>query len=233
MKKLFSAAFCLGWLAVGLFAQVPVVLAAVKIGDFDYRYGVPSGSNYQQLLKRGEILGSTNDLVQDPVSSERRLAGYGEYHAVYDVPAADYIVVLMDFNDYHRFVPMIVTSEILEQRGTTLISRFRAGISILGFSQVYETISECEYETFPDGSFGVRSRLIDSPDGKMYEHFLSWYIKPVLLDGRQMTYVRYYNRPGIRNPFPGMVTLVRAFANSNLRGQSESIAKETLRRLRK
>lgn len=196
----------------------------------EFHYGIAPGSDLTALARRGRVLGSKNFTFTDEASGERRLSGYGEYHAVYPATVEDLLSVLLDIPAYPDVLPMILEASLLETRGNHYVSRVSSGISLPGFKQIYTVTSEAVVERFPDGSVGLRSFLLHCEDEKLYEHYLSWYLEPVRINGQAMTYVRYFNRPGIRKPFPGLIVLIRLFADGNLRDQVESLAKEALRR---
>lgn len=196
----------------------------------EFQYGIAPGSDLEALARRGRVLGSKNFMFTDEASGERRLSGYGEYHAVYPATVDDLLSVLLDIPAYPDVLPMILESSLLETRGNHYVSRVSSGISLPGFKQIYTVTSEAIVERFPDGSIGLRSFLLYCEDDKLYEHYLSWYLEPVRVNDQAMTYVRYFNRPGIRKPFPGLIIIIRLFADSNLRDQVESLAKEALRR---
>ena len=202
-------------------------------GDFVFHYGRVAGAVLEDLLRRGEMLAAVNDLLVDAASGERRLAGYAEFHAVYDVPATTFLAVVLDFGHYADFMPWIAQSRLVNGLDDPYYqTTYYAGINFFGLKLGYSTIGESRLDYLENGSVGLRSRLVESLDNNLYEHYVSWYVEPVLVAGRSMTYVRYFNRPGIRNPGPGMLTLARLFANGNTRGQVDSMAREASRRQR-
>lgn len=199
------------------------------LSAFDFRYGILAGTDLAALERRGAIIGSSNDLVRDPESGERRLAGYGEFHTVYEVPVDYFMRVLLDFSGYSRFMPWIISGSLLEKERNYYLAEFKVGISFLGMEIGFESVSESVVDSLINGSFGLRSRLVHSPSNNLYEHYVSWFIAPVVINDRPMTYVRYYNRPGVRKPFLGMPTLARTFGDNNMRGQVDGIGREAIR----
>lgn len=203
---------------------------ALPPGGFDARVGRATGEELEALLAKPRVVDSDHYTFSDPESGERRMAGWVEAEIVIDAPVSAVASVINDPTAFPSFMPMILGTEVLEERPGRQLIRYRVGIRFLGFEVGYATLEEAVFEWLPNGAGLNRSRLIDSPDGNMFEHYVSVYMEPVRLSGREMTYLRYFNRPGLRKPFPGMLPVAKAFIPSGTRSQLQAIEKEAKRR---
>lgn len=198
-------------------------------GGFDARVGRAPGAELDALVGKPRIVDSDHYNFDDAVSGERRMAGWVEAEIVIDAPVRYVAAAINDPTAFPSFMPMILGAEVLEESPGRQLIRYRVGIRFLGFEVGYATIEESVFEWLPNGSGVNRSRLIDSPDGNMFEHYVSVYIEPVYLSGREMCYLRYFNRPGLRKPFPGMLSVAKAFIPGGTRSQLQAIEKEAKR----
>lgn len=203
---------------------------AIPPSGFEARVGRASGAELEILLGKPRVVGSDHYNFNDPESGERRMAGWVEAEIVIDAPVGAVASVINDPAAFPSFMPMILGTEVLEESPGRQLIRYQVGIRFLGFEVGYATVDEAVFEWLPNGAGLNRSRLIDSPDGNTFEHYVSIYIEPVRLSGREMTYLRYFNRPGLRKPFPGMLSVAKAFIPSGTRSQLQAIEKEAKRR---
>jgi hypothetical protein len=104
------------------------------------------------------------------------------------------------------------------------------GIKFMGLGVEYESIFETVHESLPAGAVGLRSRLVRSVDESEFEHYTSYYFCPVTVNGKMMTFVRYFNRPGIIGPTLGMLQVLNLFTSPEAKGQVAALAKEAFRR---
>ncbi len=215
--------------ALGAYAAEPGPLPIPQQG-FDYRQGIHPEAILEGLVDNPTIVEIDNYLFDDSLSGERRMAGYVDVHAVYDIGIEYLVSAIMDFAAYPDYAPRIFTARIAEASGDRYLLNYSVGISFLGFKVAYETVEETLVTRYADGSLLTRSRLIDSPDGNLFEHYMSMYLCEVRVNGKNMTYIRYYNRPGLRTPFPGMLAVAKAFTPGESRHQLNSLAKEASRR---
>lgn len=224
-------------MAFSIFLE-PCLFAAPKSGDTltesasaEYMYGVPSDIDLDKIIDKPLLLDWTNFVFNEPVSGEKRLGGYADVVAVYDIPMPDLLEVSLDFESYPSFVPRIFGTSILSHEGQTYRLKYNAGIKFLGLDITFDSIFESQVEHLPDEGVGIRSWLVESLDDASYEHFTSFYFCPVTLNGRTMTFVRYFNRPGVKRPSLGMLQVLNVFTPSEARGQVSAIARETRRRI--
>ena len=225
LAALTSAAALLVVSASGAGAPLPP-----PAGGYDYREGVAESADLARLVDRPTLI-DTQTYAYDDETGEWRMSGWTDAHAVYDLPLSAFMAVAIDYQNYASYVPRIFSASVTERSDGHAVVRFYVGISFLGAKVAYETVEEVSWELRADGTFLARTRLVDSLDGELFEHYTSLYLAPVTVGGATMTYVRYFNRPGVRKPFPGMVTISRMFTPGETKAQMTALAKETARRL--
>jgi hypothetical protein len=200
----------------------------------EYMYGMPDGldgEHLEELVDSPRLVGMKYYIFNDIASGERRVGGYAEVIAVYDAPIQHLVEAAIDFEGYPRFVPRILDARLDSSDGTRYRLWYDSGIRLLGFEISFRIKAESVIERLEGGAVGVRSRMLESIDGGLYEHFNSFYMEPLVIDGRPMTFVRYFNRPGIRKPTPGTLQIVRLFSPSEAKAQVSSIGREAIRRI--
>lgn len=204
---------------------------SLKINAYpEFLYGIPPGLDLDSLIDKPMLVDFDYYVFKDSVTGEKRLSGFAEVVAVYAFAMQDLLDVSLDFESYPSFVPRIFATTILSREGQQYRLKYNAGIKFLGISVTYDSIFDSVLETLPDGGLGLRSALVNSLDDASYEHFTSFYFCPVTVQGKTMTFVRYFNRPGIKRPSVGMLQLLNLFTPSAARGQVAAIAKETEKR---
>ncbi len=213
----------------------PCLFASPESSSKDHAYseflfGIPPGLDLDKLIDKPMLVDSANYVFKDSVTGEKRLSGFAEVVAVYDIPMQDLLDVILDFESYPSFAPRIFGTQILSREGQRYRLQYNAGIKFLGINLTYDSVFESVLETLPEGGMGLRSWLVDSLDDASYEHFTSFYFCPVTVKGRTMTFMRYFNRPGIKRPSAGMLQILNLFTAPEARGQVNAMAKETERR---
>ncbi|MBU0926330.1 MAG: hypothetical protein KKA67_01140 [Spirochaetes bacterium] len=230
-------------LAAGLaIAGVPAAAQAASYAarppqaSSEYLFGVPEGQDLRRLVDRPTLAGTTYYVFEDPASGDKRLGGYAEVLAVYDMPLEALWAVLVDFESYPSFSPRILGSVVEATSdgddGTVYRLRYTTGIRFLGIEVSYVALEDVTAVSFDDGARATRTRLVESLDGSVFEHFSSFYLSPVTVDGHDMTFVRYFSRPGINKPGFGMLQVVQFFAPPEGKAQVSSVAKEAARRIK-
>lgn len=200
---------------------------------FDVRYSFGPTTDYRSLLNKPLLTYSKVIIFQAPSNLERRMEGVGECEVVYDLPVNAVAAVLEPQDGLESYAPGVIKSRIESRSGKIVTTFQEVGASFLGIKVTYLTRNEATRDELPNGAVGIRARLIDSLDGKLFESYTSWYLAPVVLDGRQMTYIHYFMRSGLRNPFPGADTALRAFMPIQLSNTIESNLREARRRVAK
>jgi hypothetical protein len=199
----------------------------------EYLYGMPPGLTEDalgELIDNPRLVGMKYHIFNDAVSGERRVGGYAEVIAVYDAPIQAMIAVTTDFEAYPRFMPRILDARVYSYDGRRYSLWFDTGVRLLGIEISFKVVSESIIDRLEGGAVAVRSRMLESLDGGLYENFNSFYMETVVIGGRSMTFIRYFNRPGIRKPTLGTLQIVRLFSPSEARAQVSSIGREAVRR---
>lgn len=196
----------------------------------EYLYGVPAGLDLSKLVDRPRLLDTTHLVFKDEATGERRLTGYAEVVAVYDMPLESLVAVACDFASYPSFVPRILESTVEGHDGPIWRIRYNVGIRFLGVEVSYRSIFDSMIEHLDGGAVGMRSWQVQSLDDGLYESYTSFYFAPVTVNGKTMCFVRYFNRPGIRRPGIGVLQVLDLFTPPESRAQVAAIANEARRR---
>jgi len=196
---------------------------------FDPRYGIAPGADLASLVDKPTLVSMQVRQWKDPATGEGRLAGYGDAHAVYEVPLAAVAATLGDYLGRKAYSPRIREMRIESVEGPSTLLYEDIGIVFLGVKVGYLTRSEIVRDELPGGAVGFRARLVESLDGKLFSATSSWYLEEVEVGGRRMTYLRAYSNPGIRSPGLGMGSILKAFTPSEL----ATMLEQTVRAARK
>lgn len=183
---------------------------------FDPRYGLAPGADLAALVDKPTLVSMQVRQWKDPATGENRLAGYGDAHAVYEVPLAAVAATLGDYLGRKAYSPRIRELRVESVDGPSAFLYEDIGIVFLGVKVGYLTRSEIVRDELPGGAVGFRARLVESLDGKLFSATSSWYLEEVEVGGRRMTYVRAFSNPGIRSPGLGMGSILKAFTPSEL-----------------
>jgi len=212
-------------------APVPAPANTVGYPGFDLRYGIPTGTNLADLVEKPRLIAMEVINFQDPTSGENRLNGFGEGHGVYRVPIAAMAEVLDNYLAQKSYSPRLLDVRVDLIEGNRTIIYQDIGIVFLGLKVGYRIRSEIFRDELSKGALGFRARLIESPDGNLFEAFSSWYLEEVEVGGELMTYARTFTRPGLRKPFLGMAAIVKNFTPGELKASLDITAKEARKRL--
>ncbi len=213
--------------SVLLLALAATLASADGPGTADeHRWGVAPGADFAALFEKPVVTEMEAKQYRDSEAGETRIAGWSELHGVFEVPFEAMVRVLTDYEGQPRYSPRLFDARIEERDGSRIRVFQEVGMSILGIKIRYNMTLEYHEEYLPDGGFGQRSRLLSNPSGNLYESFSSWYVLPVVVDGRECVYVRGFSRPGLRKVFPGMAGAVRNFTPGEVRSLLGRYVKE-------
>jgi len=221
--------------AIALFAlgqpghAAPTAATQAKLAA-EYLYGLPEGLELAELVDKPRLLGTTHHLFRDEATGERRLTGYADVVAVYDVPLDSLVAVAGDFASYPSFVPRIIEATVQGHDGPIWRVHYNVGIRFLGVGVSYRSVFDSIIEHLEGGAVGIRSWQVQSLDGGLYESYNSFYFAPVTINGRTMCFVRYFNRPGICNPGLGVLQVLDLFTPPESKAQLAAIVNEARRR---
>jgi len=234
MKYGLRAYAALAFLVAGVLAPPPQAAPDDKPRPPEatarHLYGIPVGIDLEKLVGKPTLAGTFYYTFKDSVTSKRYLAGYAEVHAVFDIPLEQLVAVSLDFESFPTYVPRITGARVLSCDGSSWQLHYNVGIKFMGMGVEYESVFETVRESLPAGAVGTRSRMVRSLDESEFEHFTSYYFCPVTVDGKLMTFVRYFNRRGVIGPTPGMLQVLNLFAAPEAKGQVTALAKEAVRR---
>ena len=188
---------------------------------FDVRYGIAPGADMSALVGKAALISMYAEKFKDPATGERRLVGYGDAQGVYDIPLGDLLSVLDDPAGAMSYSPRLLEARIEESDGPRVVLYQDIGIVFLGFKVSYRFRAEQIRDDLAPAEVGYRVRLLESLDGNFYEAYTSWYLKEVLIGGRDLVYVRNYTRPGLRKPALGMEFIIKRFTPGELKGTIE------------
>jgi hypothetical protein len=199
---------------------------------FEVRYGIgPLPARLSSLVGRNEPISAATDVFREPSGGRYVLEGLGEGQAIYDVSLEALFAVLSPDPGRKAFGPGVLENHVEEFEGNRALVFQVVGAEFLGVKLAFETRSEVFWDSFPDGSVGIRSRLVGNPDGKLYESYNSWYLAPIEVEGRTMTYMRFYIRSGIYDPFPGAESVMKLFLPRQLSDMFSSNVREARKAL--
>lgn len=215
----------LSFTAALLLAGTPAAAAGPGTTD-EYRWGIAPGADFPALLEKVVVTEMEAETWKDPETGEHRIAGWSELHGVFEVPFEALVRVLTDYEGQPEYSPRLFSAKVEERDGLRIRVSQNVGMSILGIKIRYDLVLEYREEYLPDGGFAQRSRLLSNPSGNLYESFSSWYVLPVVVDGKDCVYVRGFSRPGIRKVFPGMAGAIRTFTPGEVKDLLERYIRE-------
>ncbi|MGB4573046.1 MAG: hypothetical protein WBH97_09535 [Rectinemataceae bacterium] len=190
------------------------------------RYGVAAAPDkLAALINRTESFAVDAIKSKDEASGENRVFGTGEAHGVFAVPLEAAAAVAVDYPNLKAISPRVKEVRVLESGDGRWLAYEDLGIDFLGISMGYRLDVETLLDRFPGGAIGVRSRLVKSHDGKLYASDSSWYFAPVIVGGKEYTYIRVWTTSGLRNPAAGVAGILKLFTSGELRDQVSALAK--------
>ncbi|HPG87578.1 MAG TPA: hypothetical protein PLQ29_12845, partial [Spirochaetales bacterium] len=93
-------------------------------------YGVPDGLALASIVGKPTLLGTVNYLFKD--GDERRLAGYVDVVAVYDLPLEAMAAALVDFEAAPGYVPHILAATVRRRGPDGVEIYYKSGFRVLG-----------------------------------------------------------------------------------------------------
>lgn len=213
--------------------------------DDGYRYGIPAGLDLAKLVGEPTLLDSEHKAFDDPSSGERRSRGFADVVAVYDIPFGAFVDAASDFAAYSRFLPRIFESTPVATPPPTAPASaasasgtrsaparliYSSGIKAMGIEVLYRIIAESSVDEPGEGAIGVRARMVESLDGKLFAQSNSFYLARVSVGGKAMTLVRYYSSLGLREPGALTVKVLSLSAGPEGKAQVKALAEEAAKR---
>jgi hypothetical protein len=198
---------------------------------FSVHYGIVPGTDLEALAGKTVTLGMKTMSYTDPATGKHMLRGYGEAHALCDVPMAALEESIWDFVGQKKIFPKLLDVKVEELEADRAKVYQRLGISVLGIGVGYKMRIEVCRDHLSPSAIGTRSRLLECPDGNMFESYSSWYLQEVVVNGKTMTYMRLFSSPGISDPFPGTATIVQQLTPGELRNSIDTTVSDARRRI--
>ena len=197
---------------------------------YDVRYGLDPKADPQALLASPVLTHASVQSFTHSPSGEARLEGLSESQVIVDLPVSLLASVLEAQTGAEAWLPGTILSRVESRNGPEARLYEEAGSSFLGVKLALRyTVSQVRDELL-GGAMGFRSRVVESHDGKLFESCTSWYLLPIVVDGKAKTYVRYFSRSGLRKPFLGAETLLKSYMPIQMTGMVKAILKEARRR---
>ncbi|MDP2792460.1 MAG: hypothetical protein Q8O15_11970 [Rectinemataceae bacterium] len=201
------------------------------------RYGLAGSGGTGSLDAAGiaKLAGRSESFAVDVINpeqvpGEKRVLGTGEAHGIYEVPLEAVANLLWDYPVLKTISPRLQEAKVEARAEGSIVVYEEIGINFLGIRIGYKIRLEAYRDNLPDGAVGLRYRMTESLDGKLYSADSSWYLKEVDADGRKMLYMRTFSTSGMRNPGFGVAAAMKAFTSGELSGQVDSVAKEARKR---
>jgi hypothetical protein len=216
---------------------VPGLGTVTNYLGFSVRYGMAGtgGAGGLDAAAAAKLAGKSESFAVDvltppQVPGEKRLLGTGEAHGIQEADLQTVATLLWDYAALKTISPRLQEARVEERSPTRILVYEELGIAVLGIKIGYKFRIESIRDDFPDGAVGLRYRLTESLDGKLYEADSSWYLKEIEVGGKKMLYMRTYSTSGMRNPGFGVAGAVKAFTGGELTGQIQEIAREARNR---
>lgn len=228
---IMAAVFLVGALTQAVLAAPadnPLSLEAAT----EFQFGIPPGVTLEKLVGKPTIVNKFYYSFNDPASGESRISGFADAVVVYDLPVEEFVAMMFACESHDTFIPYFLDVKLLERGVSEDLIEYSTGIKFLGVEVSYNSIFRTSFKRMEGGAVGFRSWLVDSIDDKEFEHFTSYYFEPVLVNGKEMTFFRYFNRPGVKYPTFGMLQGMRFFVPFAIEGHISAMAKEVARRSR-
>lgn len=157
-------------------------------------------------------------VTRSDLAPESRLGVLADIHAVYAVPRAAFLTVILDIERYYQFVPHVAESELVQSvSDTEELHRTLLRFGFLFFRANFETIGRVSRSRPDERSEAITFRLEESIDGRVSSMNGFWYLETVFIDGQEYTYVRYRIWTEYANPVTGQAQATRTFGSGQLR----------------
>lgn len=206
-------------------AQTATAFQSDNYNGWLVRYGVlPASSALKALVGKAESFDISSDRDADGPAGERRILGTGQAHGLFPVSLEAAASAVIDIPNLPKVSGSILSAILLDTSGDRFRAKEKIGFEFLGLSIGYEVIVDTIVDRLPGGSVGVRSRLVESLDGKVYRADVSWYFAPLVIEGKEYTYMRVWSVSGLSNPAPGVPAALELFSKGELRGQVKAVA---------
>jgi hypothetical protein len=205
------------------------ILSSQDAEEKDYRWSIPPGTDFPSIYMKPTEIDSDTQFYFTGKGGETRLRAISDYHGLYPIELSRYYAFLRDYENKPKHSSMMLANEVDYSQKPYVIQTQTLGFNVLGMKLSY-TVKFLGLDTFPEPNVMASWwRQVDGEKSAFFETYGSYYLVEMPYQGKKCTYVRYFQRIGIRNPFAGLTEIVRIFGgiqmksvlNSNFKAASE------------
>ncbi|TVR04530.1 MAG: hypothetical protein EA403_04825 [Spirochaetaceae bacterium] len=192
---------------------------------------IAPGTDLQALHARGPQVVSFTVDTSPPAPATT--ATIGDLHAVFALPLAALRDAVTDYNAYPGFVPRVTYSraERIAHNPVVYHQRLTLSFRVLFFGSDYDYHLQVVAPHPPSADeFIMHYRMTESLDGQLSGVAGSWYLRAVLINGREHTYARYFNRIDFAQDQFGLRLALRNLGANDMRTAMLAFAREAERR---
>lgn len=151
-------------------------------------------------------------------AGDGRVESVGDVQAIFPVSAGALARAVGSYGNYHLVSHRTVFS-VDHGTSRSLIGYHKQiqmiAATFLGIGQEYLFATNDYVERLSGGAYGFRWNLERAYQNVFYELYGSWYLKPVVYQGQECTYVRYFNVTGFTKEPPLPPGLLGRFTASD------------------
>ncbi len=164
----------------------------------EYRDYIEPFDSLKELLDKPLV-------IESQISTEKKdgvkiLNALSDSHTIFDIPIYKLINLVLDLeNEQNVFPRMYFTKDLnpSDSLWSPHLQEVKVSFKFGIFGQDYNYIFYKIPELREDGSFLIKWNLYKSIDGKFDYIFGSWYMKEIIFNGKNYTYIRNYTHYGI------------------------------------
>lgn len=171
------------------------------------------------------------DAVDDP-SDDIHIETYADVHAVYPVPFQALRDTILDVDSHRDFVPRVVSSDA-ERTGDDPPSwrqQVELEFRVVVFSADYVFETEHLVPRHNDDELVLVFRMVKSHDEFIADTGGSWYLKRIDIEGKEHTYVRYFNHVAFGEHMVGLRLALRNLGLRDVKSVMDAYYEEALTR---
>lgn len=197
---------------------------------FDVRYGLGGGlgsDNLSALLEKPSVFST------EVAAKDGRVESRGEAHVLLDLEPSKIASVIGLRTDLSRNPPGILKIDVESVDGPRTVATEFVGMDFLGLNAGSRVRIEGIWDELQNGERGYRTRILESFDGRVIESFTSWFIAPVSVGNRTMSYIHIYVHSRLKGVSALQAAVLKAYIPKQLRDMLAFGAREARRRRRR
>lgn len=214
--------FILFTAGAGLYAQEISGISNSSI--FEYRDHMEPVDLLKELLNKPTIIESQiNPGKKDGVKILNVLF---DSHVIFEIPIHRLIGLVLDLENEHNIFPRMYWTKDLNPSDPLWdphLQEVKASFKFGIFGQDYNYIFYKIPELREDGSFLIKWNLYKSINGKFDYIFGSWYMKEIIFNGKNYTYIRNYTHYGIIDYPPYVLMAMRIGGKKDIKDFLKSL----------